>query len=159
MIKRGIYLFLLVLGLGLSISGNSNAAIIDDSMIVTDVTPVQFCVVWATSGPASGTVRVFLDAAGTTPNADAKVFSESAKHSPAEDIGVLKIKVLGLKPDSRYYFQIESTNKSDNTVDIYPNGPPFIEVNTEKTSVIVRNDVLVVLLSGGSSALLAAPED
>jgi hypothetical protein len=141
MTKLRIYFILLALSLGLSISGNCQAAVIEDSTIVTDVTPVQFCVVWGTSGPASGSIRVFLDADGTIPYADAVVSSESAKHPPAQDLGVMKLKVLGLKPDSRYFFQIESTNTNDSTIDLYPNGPPFIEVSTEKSSIIVRNDV------------------
>ena len=141
MTKFRIYFISLALGLGLSVSGIGHAALIEDSTVLTDVTPVQFCVVWGTSGPASGSIRVFLDADGTTPYADAVVISESAKHPPAEDLGVIKLKVLGLKPDSRYFFQIESTNKNDSTIDLFPIGPPFIEVSTEKSSIIVRNDV------------------
>jgi hypothetical protein len=142
MAKRGINLIVLALGLMMSMYGISHAVVIEDSLVVTDVTPVQFCVVWATSGPASGSLEVFLDADGTTPYADAVVVSDSATHPPAEDIGVMKVKVIGLKPDSRYFFQTKSINKNDHTVYLFPTGPPFIEVGTEKSSIIVSNDVL-----------------
>ena len=54
---------------------------------------------------------LFLDTDGTTPYPDAVVVSDSAKHPPAEDIGVMKVKVIGLKPDSRYFFQTKNHNK------------------------------------------------
>jgi hypothetical protein len=151
MVKRGIYLIVLAVGLMMSIYGNSHAAVIEDSLLVTDVTPVQFCVVWATSEPASGSLSVFLDPDGTTAYAEAVIISDSAKHPPAENIGVMKVKVVGLKLDSSYYFQTKSISKKDNTVYLYPNGPPFIEVRTEKSSVIVRNDVLAQEVSIGGS--------
>jgi len=138
MAKRGIYFILLALGLGMSVYG-SHAAVIENSFMVTDVTPVQFCAVWATSEPAFGTLNVFLDPEATTPCTEAVVISESAEHPPAEDIGVMKVKAAGLKPDTEYFFQTETIAKADNTIYL----SALKRVRTEKASIIVRNDVLV----------------
>lgn len=138
MAKRGIYFILLVLGLGVSVCGSSQAVVIEESLMVTDVTPVQFCVVWATSEPASGSLDVFLDPEATIPYTEAVVISESAEHPPAEDIGVMKVRVVGLKPDTEFFFQTKSIAKDDNAVCL----SLLKRVRTEKLSIIVRNDVL-----------------
>ena len=139
MIKRGIFLFLCAVGLGISVAGNSHAVVIEDSLMVTDVTPVQFCVVWATSEPASASLNLYVDPEGTTPYTEAVVVFESAAHPPAEDNGVMKVKVMGLKPDTEYFFQTETTAKDDNAVFL----SAIESVRTEKSSMIVRNDILV----------------
>ncbi len=138
MVKRGVYFIFLALGLGIAVQGNSLAVVIEDSLVVTDVTPVQFSVVWATSEPAWGSLDVFLDQEGTIPFIEAVVISESAEHPPAEDIGVMKVRVVGLKPDTEFFFQAKSTAKNDNAVYL----SPIKRVKTEKSSIIVRNDVL-----------------
>ena len=130
----------------------SEAGIIDTaSLRVTDVTPVQFKVVWATAEPAVSSSRVFLDENGTLPCAEAEVISESAQHPPAEDIGVMKVRVTGLKPDTSYFFQMESKSKITDTVSLYPQSPPFLEVRTEKSSTVVRNDVLAQKIDAADS--------
>ena len=145
---------LLVLGVGLFVPGFSNASIIDvNSVQVTDVTPVQFSVVWGTSEPATGSVNVFADADGTVPVTDVVVQFESSTHPPAEDIGVMKVRVSNLKPSTQYYFQIATTSKDSGNVFLYPDGLPYLEVTTEQGSVIVRNDVLAqqISIGGGKS--------
>jgi len=148
------YLSLFVLSLALLVPGISDASIIDtNSVWVTDVTPVQFAVVWGTSEPAIGSVNVFADADGTIPVMDAVVKFESPEHPHSEDIGVLKVRVNKLQPNTHYYFQIKSTSKNSSSVYTYPDGPPYLEVTTEQGSVIVRNDVLAqqVSIEGGKS--------
>lgn len=149
MTKKNICNILLALGLSISVCAGSQAIVVEDSLIVTDVTPVQFCVVWTTSEPATGTVLVFEDAEGTNPYAEAIVKFQSAEHPPAENLGVLKVKVTGLKPDSVYYFQTITT--SDNSDYSYPINPPFIEVKTEKESTPVRNDIIAMKVTIGDS--------
>jgi len=130
-------------------------AVVTSEPFVTDVTPMQFSVVWATSEPATASVSVFLDAEGTLPYAEAVVDSESHAHPPAEDIGVMKVRVLGLKPYTTYFYQIKSVAKGDNTSSFYPNSPPFPGVKTETQTVVVSNDTLArqILQSDGSPAL------
>jgi hypothetical protein len=114
---------------------------------VTDVTPVQFSVVWGTSEPATGSVNVFADADGTIRVTDAVVHFDSGDHPPAEDIGVMKVRVNNLKPNTQYFFQISATSKNSGSVFSYPDTPPYLEVTTELGSVIVRNDVLAQQIS------------
>jgi len=144
------YLAVLAVGLLLFLPCLSEASIIDtNSVWVTDVTPVQFSVVWGTSEPATGSVNVFSDADGTAPVADAVVHFKSADHPPAEDIGVMKVRVTNLQPNTQYFFQISATAKNGGAVSLYPDAPPYLEVTTELGSVIVRNDVLVQQISIG----------
>ena len=133
---------------------HTDAGVIDVNMVwVTDVTPVQFAVVWGTSEPATGSVNVFADADGAVPVMDAVVQFESSGYPPSEDIGVMKVRVNNLKPNIQYYFQIKSISKSSGGVSTHPDGPPFLEVTTEQGSVIVRNDVLAqqISIGGGQS--------
>ena len=92
----------------------------------------------ATSEPASASLYLYVDPEGTTPYTEAVVVSESAAHPPAEDNGVMKVKVMGLRPDTEYFFQAETIAKADNTVYL----SPTTSVRTEIASVIVRNDIL-----------------
>jgi hypothetical protein len=150
MTKLQRYLAILLLGMGLLAPGMSDASIIDtNSVWVTDVTPVQFSVVWGTSEPATGSVNVFADADGTVPVTDAVVHFESADHPPAEDIGVMKVRVTNLQPNTQYFFQISTTAKNSGAASLYPDASPYLEVTTELGSVIVRNDVLVQEISIG----------
>ena len=151
MTRKQLYTILLALVLGIAVRTPCQAIVIENSLIVTDVTPVNFSVVWATSEPATGWVNVFLDADGTIPCTEARVEFESAKHAPAEELGVMKVRVGGLKPDTCYYFQIVSVGKKDNISFVFPNATPFSPdymVRTEKASRMVRNDVLVHKVSG-----------
>jgi hypothetical protein len=144
MAKLRVYLVAFIVTLTLLGSGAVEAGIIiPGSLRITDVTPLQVGVVWATVEPASCSVNVYLDREGTVPYPDAEVISESANHPPAQDIGVMKVRVVGLKPDTSYYFQTKSVSKRDGTVDLYPSSPSLIEVRTEMESIIVRNDILV----------------
>jgi hypothetical protein len=144
------YLILFVLGVAIFIPSLSGADIIDTGSVwVTDVTPVQFSVVWGTSEPATGSVNVFADADGTIPVTDAVVHFESADHPPAEDIGVMKVRVNNLKPNTQYYFQTKTTSKNSGDVTLDPEIPPFMAVRTEQASMIVNNDVLAQQISMG----------
>ena len=154
--KLRIFPTLFVLGVTLFAHGVGEAGTISaDRLKVTDVTPLAFSVIWATSKPATCGLNVFLDAEGTAPYLEAAISPESSEHPPAEDTGVMKIRVVNLKPNTRYFFQTKTTFKNDGTVYLYPEGPPFIEVRTEESSIIVRNDMLTqqVIVPDGKSAL------
>jgi hypothetical protein len=141
--KLRIFSISLVLCVLLLAPGVGDAGlVITDRLKVTDVTPVSFSVVWATSEPATCGLNVFLDAEGTTPYAEAEIWSESSEHSPAEFIGVMKVRVGNLRPNTLYFFQTKTTFKKDGSVSLYPEGPLFIQVRTEESSIVVNNDVL-----------------
>ena len=144
------YLSLFLLSLALLVPSVCVAGIIDEGSVrVTDVTTVQFAVVWGTSEAATGTVKVFADADGTIPVSEALINLESSAHPPAEDMGVIKVRVSKLQPNKNYYFQIESTTKAGGTVARYPEEPPFMSVMTERATTLVRNDVLAQQISIG----------
>jgi len=147
MFKRGILGFLLMVGLSMTAHGNAQGAVIEDSLVVTDVTPAQFCVIWGTREPSSALVDVFLDAEATVPVANAGVRQESPAHPPAESIGVMKVRVVGLRPDTEYFFRTRTMLKMSNEIYV----SPTYRVRTEKASVIVRNDVLLQKVSIGES--------
>ena len=147
MFKRGIFGILLILGLGMTVSSTGHGAVIENSLVVTDVTPVKFCAVWGTEEPATGWVSVFLDPNGSTPWTGAVVKSESPEHPPAEGIGVIKVTVTGLKPDTEYFFSTLTTLKRNNSV--YES--PITRAKTEKASVVVHNDVLLQRVNVGET--------
>jgi hypothetical protein len=137
--KRGIVGLVVVAGLLMTGAGISQGAVIENSLVVTDVTPVQFCVIWGTNEPASGWLDVFADREATIPLTQAVVKAESPAHPPAESIGVIKVKVVGLKPETEYFFCARTTLKTNGAVYV----SPVNRVKTEKVSVIVHNDVLI----------------
>ena len=139
MFKRGVLGLLLMLGVGMTLCGTGHGAVIEGSLVVTDVTPVMFSVVWGTQEPARGSVSVFFDAEGTKPVTGAVIKPQSPEHPPAEEIGVMKVDVMGLRPDTEYFFRTQTTLKRNNAV----HESSLTPVRTEKASVIVRNDVLV----------------
>ena len=119
-------------------------------LVVTDVTPVGFSVVWISSEPSTCSLRVFDDQhqelSGLT------LVSESGLHPPAEDLGVMKARVIALHPDTSYYFQTVTTSKADGKVTIYPSVP--MSVQTEISTEAITNDVLVhrILQRDGSTS-------
>ena len=145
------YLSLFVLSLALLVPSVCVAGIIDEGSVrVTDVTTVQFAVVWGTSEAATGTVKVFADADGNIPVSEALINLESSAHPPAEDMGVIKVRVSNLQANTSYFFQIESTTKAGGIVSRYPEVQPFMRVITEKITSVVHNDILAQQVSIGA---------
>ena len=135
-------------------------------LIVTDVNPLAFSVVWVASEPSTCTARLFDEQHRNL--ADVKATSESRQHPPAEDLGVMKVRVYGLHPDTNYLVQAVTTSKKDGKTTIFPEKP--LSVRTEKNAVPVSNSIvtqkiyhknqmngdgslLIVTVNGGSSPL------
>src|SRR5262249_50397955 len=76
---------------------------------VADVTPTAFSVVWTTDAAATGTVAVFEDVLGTKVASGAVIEpglvlgGDTAVRTAAEDLGVLRVRVSGLAPDTAYF--------------------------------------------------------
>lgn len=88
---------------------------------ITDITPRGFSVVWNSASPAAADLRVFSDAAGTIPVANAVVAphptangSETVREA-AEAIGVLKVGVSNLAADTTYHIRTVTTSNADFT--------------------------------------------
>jgi len=105
---------------------------------ITDVSPLSFSVVWISSEPSNSSLRVFD--ARQKELTSVTITSESSLHPPAEDLGVMKVRVSRLKADTTYYLQTITTAKADAKVTVHPKKP--IRVRTEKSAIPVNNLVL-----------------
>jgi hypothetical protein len=106
-------------------------------IMVTDVTPDGLSVVWQSSKPATCSLVVY-DGTGM-PLSDIDIVSESASHAPAEDRGVMKVRVSGLQPATTYRIRTLTTLKEDGGIDVAPLDPDFLEVETESPTSAVQN--------------------
>lgn len=88
------------------------------ALIVADVTPSSFAVVWTTDVPAYPTVEVYADQSMTTtinsdvvitpmPDASAEV-AEAARNK-----GIMKVRVAGLLPGTTYYVRTVTADPVD----------------------------------------------
>jgi hypothetical protein len=106
-------------------------------VMVTDVTPVSFSVVWASSEPSTSTLKIFEDEAGTTVLDNVNLESQPTRNGSAiiaqgaEDNGVIKIRISGLSPGTAYYYQTVTISKSGGEITTYPDSPPMPSVTTE----------------------------
>jgi hypothetical protein len=157
----------LVMGLVLmSAMGNydfaSAAPVVDPgSVMVTDVTPFSFSVIWSSNEPATASLNIFSDEDGTTPAMGISLephptaSGDMTIKTKAEDNGVMKVKVTGLKPDTTYYFQTITTSKAaPSEISFSPQSAPMLSATTEvqviRTSLpgpdkmIFMNDLIVL---------------
>jgi hypothetical protein len=141
------------------------------NIMVSDVTPFSFCVIWSSSEPSQGSVDVFADINGTVAVAgillepQPLLGSNFAIRTAAEDLGVLKVRISGLSPDTAYYIQTVTTSKNAPIVTLRQPAPgALIAARTEvlvqrtddsgTTIVPTGNDLLLVeaRLPGGGPA-------
>ena len=124
---------LIFLGSPLTAVGNSPEI---SNFVVTDVTPVSFSVIWTSNEPSTCGIKVFGDPAGTQLLEDLTIAPMPVENGDtgivqkAEDNGVMKIRVTGLVPDTRYYFQTVTTSKDTFETSYFPSSPPYPEVIT-----------------------------
>jgi hypothetical protein len=123
----------------------TSAAPIVTNVTVTDVTPVSFSVVWAADVPSTSGVNVFSDPDGTSPVPGVSIESQpvesgdSAIAVAAEDLGVMKVRVSGLQPNTTYYYQTVTTAKPPASgVTLFPAAAPMGAVTTENNIVRTR---------------------
>jgi len=116
------------------------------NVTVVDVTPYSFSVIWTSSEPSTSDLYVYQDAAGTMPVTGIAIQSQPVESGDdtiaraAEDIGIMKVRVIGLAPDTIYYFQTVTISKSDPPYQtLFPVSAPMIEVRT--ASMIVRTQI------------------
>ncbi|MCH5375833.1 MAG: hypothetical protein JJ992_17825 [Planctomycetes bacterium] len=97
---------------------------------VTDVTTRAFAVAWFSDEPVlSATIKVYTDESGLDEiTGDLDISVVSASHPPAMELGLVKVDVVGLEPDSTYYFSLETTTGSG--LFTYPASPPLAAVTT-----------------------------
>jgi len=111
--------------------------VVQDVMI-TDVTPISFAVIWAADAPSTPEISVFTDADGTNDITSQLTITPYPTRSgdativeAAENNGVMKVQVSGLAPNTNYYFQTITTLKMSSTdVTYYPDVAPMLDVIT-----------------------------
>lgn len=115
-------------------------------LMVTDVTPNSFSVIWVTNEPCTADIKVYLDAQATMPAENAVVTAHplesgsSSIKTKAEDQGVMKVRVEGLNANTAYYFTTVSTSKSTSESTNYPALTALMEVSTESQTVRTTGD-------------------
>nr|WP_319396085.1 hypothetical protein [uncultured Desulfobacter sp.] len=119
--------------------------IISDIM-VTDVTPSSFSVIWCASEPSTADLNIYIDENALFPAINAVTFphplgNKSASiQNAAEDNGVMKVMVTGLLPDTTYYFQTVTVSKTSGDIAHFPETTPLSSATTE--TKVVRSKVV-----------------
>jgi hypothetical protein len=124
---------------------------------VADVTPTSFTVVWKTDAPGTGNLEVYQNVLGTITAAGVVIETrhvldgDTATAVAAEDIGVLRVRVSNLSPETPYFFRTVTTTKIGGTVYRLPSTGALYSVITEKDSFpVTANGIGVqVKASGG----------
>lgn len=116
------------------------------NVTVTDVTPVSFSVAWTSSEASTAALNVFFDQGATAPVPGLVLVSQPVQGEDpsvaqsAENLGVMKVQVTGLDPNTIYYFQTVTTSKSSSQTTYNPAAAPMPEVTTE--NAVVRTKFL-----------------
>jgi hypothetical protein len=86
-------------------------------VMVSDVTPASFCVVFLTSEKASADIALYQDTDGLYPVSSYTIIdtpcTDEALFSQAAQKGIRKIKVTDLSQDTTYYFKLIATSTED----------------------------------------------
>jgi hypothetical protein len=96
-------------------------------------------------------MNVFMDEGGTVPVQDVVIVSHPTLRGDsdiaklAQDNGVMKALVAGLKPGSTYHYQTVTTSKVSGETAFYPDSPPFPTIETEGRTVrhVVSGEELI----------------
>ena len=106
-------------------------------LVVSDVTPRSFSVIWNTSEPAVPDIDVFSDESGLTPVSGIVVTPFPLKNEnvsvrdAARTAGVMKVEVTGLTAGTLYYFQTRTTSVSTGETTQSPQAAVMMSVTTE----------------------------
>ena len=128
-------------------------------MTVTDVTTRSFSVIWIASEPSTPDVVVYDDADGLVETLGVQTSAHplnnenAAIRTSAEDMGVMKVRVTGLLPDTTYYFRTQTTSKSTSETTLSPVSSPLPDATTQmrttrtewsgETAIPFTNDLIV----------------
>jgi len=133
-VKNSIVIWLVHLVV-LASSGNAATPEVSN-VLVTDVTPVSFSVIWSSSEACTSNVNIFMDEEGNEPATGVTIVSQPVKNGEmsiaiaAEGNGVMKVFVGGLEQDTTYYYQTVTTSKSSGHITYHPESAPMIQVTT-----------------------------
>jgi len=128
---------------------------------VADVTANSFSVVWSLDQASVGTVTVYEDVLGLVP-ASAAIVEASYVASgdgliagAAEDIGVLRVRVSGLNPQTPYFFQTSTSPKAGGAAMLLPaSGALYSTVTAIGAKVESANSLASEILDVDASSAL-----
>ncbi|MBI1921558.1 MAG: fibronectin type III domain-containing protein [Geobacter sp.] len=112
--RKWLFVFLILF----AVAGNALAVPETVSVRVTDVTTSSFAVVWMTDVAAAPNVEVYADSAMTDRLADAITVTPmpdapQGVAAAARSRGIMKIRVTGLAPNTRYYVRTVTVDPAD----------------------------------------------
>ncbi|MCP4695073.1 MAG: hypothetical protein GY859_44005, partial [Desulfobacterales bacterium] len=121
--------FLWVLSIFFSGAGGGAWGATVSDVMVTDVTAKSFSVIWAVDEPAAPGLRVFDDPDGVYVSGEAVAVStpvlagDAGIQGAARENGVMKVRVTGLSPGGRYFFQTVTETTAGHVIHEPPAGP------------------------------------
>ncbi len=150
----------------LMMAGVALAQLAIDDLRVIDVTTSSFSVAWRSSLPAVPSVHVFSDAGGLTeitsaveveaypfvagdPTLVGQYLKDEDKAALAltmNDLGLARLRVGSLDPDTTYYFRVVSSTETE-TVESpsLPDGPLSVKTSLANTFISASNQVVVTI--------------
>ncbi len=118
-------------------------------VMVTDITPRSFSVIWNSSEPSTSILDVFDGPDCLTPTAGAVIIphpiqsGDDTIRTSAENNGIMKVQVTGLEPFTEYCFQSITTSISTSEETVFPVTPIKITTETQITTThFVDADIL-----------------
>ncbi len=168
----------LVLGLLAPVAARADSAPTITNVVVANVTPSSFSVVWATTPGASSALSVFADPGGTTnlagqvsieffplhtgdptlTSAYARRLNQAQLRQKTMNQGFGQVRVSGCKPATTYYYRLQATNNTGQTV-WPPSGPLPAVTTARENAFVIQSQQLILSLPGidpsGSIVLLS----
>ena len=117
---------------------------------VTDLTSKSFTVVWPADEASVPGLQVFQDVMGTQPAVDIHIepgFNEadsSALRAVAEDSGVMRVRVSGLRANTSYFYRLLSTPKAGGSAVAFPAEGALPSIKTQSHSLPHSNESFAV---------------
>jgi hypothetical protein len=135
----GVGAALAVLALAFAPSARAAAPLPRDIRVV-DASPSSFTVVWTVGVASTGGVSVFADVTGLVPVAGASTQpshvsgGDPSAATAMEDLGVLRVRVVGLEPGTPYFFRTTTTPKAGGSPESVPASGALYSVVTPQLS-------------------------
>jgi hypothetical protein len=159
--------FASLLGILLPVAGRADSSPSITNVVVANVTPSSFTVVWATTPGASSTLSVFADPGGATNLAGqvgleffplhtgnplltgsyARRLNQAQLRQKTMTQGLAQVRVSGCSPSTTYYFQVQAANSIGQTV--WPAAGPLPAVKTaQENAFVIQAQQLIINLPG-----------
>ena len=129
----------LILGLVLPALAGAVAPLPRD-VVISDVTPTAFSVVWSVAEPSRGDLEVYADVLGAEPAVGVAIETgpllgwDPQLAIESEALGVMRVRVSGLEPATAYFFRTLTTPLAGGAAEPVPAAGALFAVTTEVES-------------------------